>query len=597
MKELSKKIKIIIIILITISITYLLIISPYISFKTNENLMKKSAERYYEINEDKLPVGKGIKTIYLKELYSDKYIEKLFYQPLSRKVCSTTKSWVKTKRENDKYKHYVYLDCNLLKSTVDHTGPQIKLKGEDKITVDRFSKYKDPGIESVIDNTDGNLNIKNVKIKKDIDTSKVGKYTVYYSAMDSFNNETEVKREVEVVYKLSKMVEKETKIGYYTGLTPNNYIKFSNNLFRIVKKDKENIQIVSERPVANVNYGGLEKYLNVYYDSLSSKSKKLIVENKYCNSNISEKEFTTTECASSTENKKISIPTIDLINKSLEDNSSYLLNDVISWSNHKSDSKKALAFKSFFQDTLKHYSLEDDKNLYGLKPLITIQGNNLIKAGEGTKENPYILKDDSDVAKSGTKVNERVAGEYLNIKNNIFRISKILGDGTVKVIMVQPLRNSNGDVIKNRTSKQKDILYYNPRDVKNIAYYIDNKASQYIDTKPFVRHNIKVPTYKKDILYLKEYKTKNYNVKLSAPDAFDLYNIQEESIEYKGDHYNINTSEQPSKSLITLYGGTPVLIDSTEHLEYGIKITAYLSKEYHIVSGNGSLEKPYNIAK
>ena len=97
-KDYKKIIRTIIIVVIIVGITYFLIIRPYIKFKTYESTMKKAAERYFEINETRLPTGKRISTVKLSTLYNEKYIQEDFKSPLNGKYCSTSKSWVKVTR-------------------------------------------------------------------------------------------------------------------------------------------------------------------------------------------------------------------------------------------------------------------------------------------------------------------------------------------------------------------------------------------------------------------------------------------------------------------------------------------------------------------
>ena len=86
------------------------------------------------------------------------------YIPYTKKPCSITNSWVKvTKKDND-YNYIVYLECGAIKSTVDHKGPQITLKGKMEETIEVNEDYKDPGVAKVYDKSDGNLDVANVKI-------------------------------------------------------------------------------------------------------------------------------------------------------------------------------------------------------------------------------------------------------------------------------------------------------------------------------------------------------------------------------------------------------------------------------------------------
>ena len=152
-----RKIKIFIILIIFCLLIWFLVISPFIKFRDNENKLLNAAKRYFEINNDKLPVGERVKTLSLNTLYKEAYLEDDFKIPYTGKVCSLEKSWVKVTRVNGEYKYYVYLDCGILKSNIDHEGPNIKLKGSSEMTINVGDKYVDPGVESINDSNDGNI--------------------------------------------------------------------------------------------------------------------------------------------------------------------------------------------------------------------------------------------------------------------------------------------------------------------------------------------------------------------------------------------------------------------------------------------------------
>ena len=276
-------------IVIILLIVYVLVINPYIQFKKNENIMLEAAKRYYEINEDKMPTGRRTTTLGLETLYNEKYIEKDFYIPLTKKMCSAKKSWVKVKKVDGNPEYYIYLDCGVLKSNVDHEGPIIKLKGQEEMTISRYSTFEDPGVESVIDKNDGKMSIKEVEISGDVNTNENGTYEITYEALDTLKNRTTVTRKIKVIQKLKDTIKKAAKTGYYTGADPNNYIYFSNNLYRIMEVTDDGVKIVSDSDVGNVNYQSLDKYLRKYYNSLAPASRKLVIKSKYCNMDITDK--------------------------------------------------------------------------------------------------------------------------------------------------------------------------------------------------------------------------------------------------------------------------------------------------------------------
>ena len=181
MKKYLGKIKFLIVIAVILLFVWFLVIYPMVSFKQAENKMLKAAERYYEINSARLPAGTRVKTLTLQDLYTGSYIKEDIYIPYTDTPCDLKNSWVKTQQENGKYKHYVYLKCGVIESTVDHKGPTIKLNGSDEMVISKGTKFKDPGVASVVDNKDGNKDKSSIEIRSDLDTSKVGEYErIYY---------------------------------------------------------------------------------------------------------------------------------------------------------------------------------------------------------------------------------------------------------------------------------------------------------------------------------------------------------------------------------------------------------------------------------
>ena len=60
-------------------------------------------------------------------------------------------------------------------------------------------------------------------------------------------------------------------------------------VFRVYGLDEDDdIVIVAEEDIANVNYSKIDEWLEYYYEHLNDKTKKMIVEKKYCNMTISD---------------------------------------------------------------------------------------------------------------------------------------------------------------------------------------------------------------------------------------------------------------------------------------------------------------------
>ena len=595
-KTIKKIIRLGIIAIILLGI-YFIILNPIIKFKSYEKTMLKATERYYELNPDKVPTGNRVGTITLKTLFNGKYIEKDFYIPFSKKACSITKSWVKTRAVDNEVKNYVYLYCGkLFQSRVDHTGPVIKLNGEEKMTINKGEEFKDPGVASVKDASDGNLSVKDVIVKNKIDASSVGKETITYTAYDYLNNKSVVTREVTIVEKIANAVKTNTKDGYYVGSNPNNYLMFGRGLYRIVGIDSnKNVQITTDSIIGNVNYDGLDDYLNSYYELLPDKSKELIVESEYCNQTLKDSERETKTCNSKTEKRKSYILSIDMINKSTEDGGSFL--KTFAWSANTNDKEHAYVVTDLLGLYDSIYLSRDYNEYYGVKPLITIKGELLIRSGNGTKEKPYELTKDVKVSKPHEKVNERIAGEYIVIGGSTWRILKPIKDEPTKIISVDRLKQADGiDVRENNSLDSSSKFNYNPKKKGNIAYIINNQSSRYLNTKYLVKHEIEVPIYKNRVLYKKETDTKKYTVKYSAPDVFELYAIGENTPYGKGEYYHLNSSNTDYNVVVTSETGIPEFLQTTRYVRYGIKVVSYLDKDVEVVSGKGTIEDPYVVS-
>ena len=589
--EMLKKIKLFITIVLILVFVWFLIISPMITFHSNESKLESAAKRYFELNSNELPTGENVKTLTLKTLYHKSFIKNDLYIPYTNKTCSIENSWVKVRKEDGKYKYYTYLECGVLSSTVDHKGPVITLNGDKSISVGKGEEYKEAGVKSLVDNTDGKLDIKNVTIKGEVDTTKIGTYEITYTAFDSLRNKTVVTREVKVVQKLNSTIKKSLNDSKnFVGNPLNNYLRISNMLFRVYGlDDNNNIIIVSDEDIANVNYSKLDKWLDYYYDNLNDFTKDVIVKAKYCNMNLTNTTLDTTKCSSYTKERNVYIPSVIEVNKAQgEDN--FMRPNTMSWIANKKDSKNAYLTRSFFfgkeeDKTYLSYSIDDN---YGVRPMMTIKGDTLITDGNGTYNNPYVFGDVKK-AKGGTSLNERFTGEYISIDGDVYRIIKTNSDGTTKVISDFTISEA---AVRNDSVDGK--FTYNPTDKSTIAYYINNRVSEYVNTKYFVKHEIEVPIYKDNIVYGNEIKNKKYEVVLSAPNMYEIFSAQPQNPVSKS-YWMLNTSQKEKIGAGLLEIGVPINGEVEFNTKLGIRIVAFTKKGTTISSGQGTVENPYVI--
>lgn len=597
-KNFIKYLKIAVVVIVIALFLWFLVIHPLITFRGYEKDIEAAAKRYYEINAGELPTGTRVKTLSIQKLFDQSYLKEDFYVPFSKKTCSITDSWVKVRQEDGEYKYYTYLKCGIISSNVDHKGPEITLNGDEDITVNLGSKYKEEGVKSVVDNVDGKMDIEDVEIdSSDVNTNRAGTYKVTYSATDSLNNTNEVVRTVKVVERLKNTVNKATnKTGVYTGSNPNNYIYFSGMLFRIVDVDGDNVRIVAEQDVSNVNYTTIDEWLEYYYDHIADESKKIVVKNKYCDMKINDNNISSIDkCDSYTKEKEVSILSAADINQATTGEENWLRPDSISWVRNEKDNKNAYTVRNRFYNTDARYMSFDQNYNFGVRPVLTIKGSTLIEDGDGTKENPYSIGD-MESAKAGDKLNTRHSGEFVSYSGMLWRIIDIDSDNTTKVIANTTVYNGGERVLTSYDTDSKAKIY-NPKERGNVGYFISNEAVQYFDTDYFVSKEIEVPIYKNMIRYGKESTTKKYKVKISAPNMYEMFSAFDYNSVTMKSYWLINSSKaQYIKALISdigvaMYGAL------YDNVEYGVRPVGYLNKDCSVVSGTGTYEDPYIITE
>lgn len=597
-KNFIKYLKIAVVVIVIALFLWFLVIHPLITFRGYEKDIEAAAKRYYEINAGELPTGTRVKTLSIQKLFDQSYLKEDFYVPFSKKPCSITDSWVKVRQEDGEYKYYTYLKCGIISSNVDYKGPEITLNGDDEVTINLGSKYDEEGVKSVVDNTDGKMDVEDVEIdSSDVNTNRAGTYKVTYSATDSLNNTNEVVRTVKVVERLKNTVNKATnKTGVYTGSNPNNYIYFSGMLFRIVDVDGDNVRIVAEQDVSNVNYTAIDEWLEYYYDHIADESKKFVVKNKYCDMKTNDNDISNIDkCNSYTKEKEVSILSAADINQATTEEGNWLRPDSISWVRNEKDNKNAYTVRNRFYNTDARYMSFDQNYNFGVRPVLTIKGSTLIEDGDGTKENPYSIGD-MESAKAGDKLNTRHSGEFVSYSGMLWRIIDIDSDNTTKVIANTTVYNGGERVLTSYDTDSKAKIY-NPKERGNVGYFISNEAVQYFDTDYFVSKEIEVPIYKNMIRYGKESTTKKYKVKISAPNMYEMFSAFDYNSVTMKSYWLINSSkDQYTKALISdigvaMYGAL------YDNVEYGVRPVGYLNKDCSIVSGTGTYEDPYIITE
>ena len=601
-KKIIRIVVVVLVVLLVLAILYFAFYYPNKVFKDNEKKFIAAGERYYQINKNYLPNQEGrVLTVNLGTLIKEDYLDDI-YIPYSKKVCDLNESTVKAIKKDGEFQYYTYLKCGNYESSTDHEGPVITLNGDSTINLNKGDEYKEPGVKSVVDDTDGNLNVDVVTIKGEVDTNTVGTYEITYSASDSLNNKSEVTRKVVVEESLSNVVREATSDtnGYYKGDALNNYVMFNNMTFRIVKINSNNtVTIASDEVLANVDYtndgrfadSSLDSWLNDYfYNLLESKYKKLITSSKWCDDVLNADNYVATECSRSSAKRNVGILSIQDYNNTLADDISFLDFGGIVWYANLDSNNNPWTMTDLYDYPLKSEPMNQEY-LFNVRPAVTLKKNTKVLSGDGSEADPYILVE-NDSARRNTLINERQIGEYINYSGYTWRIAGI-NDDTTEVIMTGVVTNNYVELQIGYNNSGAKV--YNPNKKGNIGYQVINEMTKYVSTDLFTKTKVEVPIYNNKVTYKGKKDTKTYNNIVTIPSVFDIFTAKGDNSS-DGGYWYIDSSKEDGVKTVMYPAGTVTYTTVTDDRTEGVKIKAYLKSDVFITDGDGSLEHPYTIS-
>lgn len=340
----------------------------------------------------------------------------------------------------------------------------------------------------------------------------------------------------------------------YKGANVNNYIKYSNMLFRIVKFNADgSLDLVLDDNINMLKYDNeakpftesdIYKYLNNYFYKLIDDT--YLTTTAICNDKIQDLNQLT--CNSrNTESYVRLLSVSEYLNSKAV--SSYI-NDGNIWLSSTSDDK----VWNISGDSL---SLSSADNMYYIKPVITIKNTAILKSGNGTQENPYIIEDTSLLE----------VGKYVKLKDDTWVIYD-KEDDIYKLSLNTYLEDRNFSL---------DAPIYNIEEPNSLASYLNN---DYYNQLPY-----------KDKLVLTNWYNGSYNSYLdpmssSVKAHIGLLNVTDLKLGNLEEFYLLT----PSEEKVYLYSS---LIKDCNPTLYKKIVPTIGIKELNIVSGSGTSNDPY----
>lgn len=407
-----------------------------------------------------------------------------------------------------------------------------------------------------------------------------GYRSLYYYSKQNEINEGNNQKLSEVIINSNKLItegdgfHRDKKGYYFKGNVGNNYIKFANRIFRIVRiNNDESIKIVSDNIVASMMRGeddyeksNLYKWLEktdtpnsgVYYNTIPN-IEEFLVKTNYTEDILKDDKVTKGKSS------KSSYITMLGINDYIQANgkNSYLNNGQIYHLFGKNEDKSNLYIEE-------DGSVNESDNIegYGVKVVITLKKNTITAFGDGSADNPYTV-------------------EQKDKTNYVDSIVK-LGDDTWKVYKEEndKLRLIKVDYIKNLNyhfSEEENTFDLTDKD--GLAFYLNNT---YLNSLSY-----------KDIIVDNEY----YTGELSIETDYKYESIFADKVTCKVGLLNIfdyNTSVFDDYFLVNTYQGNLQyikhkngLLGEAEMTEVKHVVPVISIKKDSLKKGQGTFDNPY----
>ena len=366
----------------------------------------------------------------------------------------------------------------------------------------------------------------------------------------------------EVVIK-NNTITKDNGIYRFKGKEVNNYIEFSNMMFRIVKVNLDgSVDIILDESINSIGYNttsdyvnsDINKYLNDIF--LSKLDKYYLSKTITCNDKVnSVNEYT---CKNKNTDNYVKLLDISDYVNSINEGSFIDVNGNMWLSTQKDENDVWVVSNN------KIAYLDNKSNAY-IRPVVTIKNSSVVISGDGTKENPYKIDKNKGVG----------IGNYIKINDDLWRVYST----SRKALNLVLVDNINHGITKFRYSSK--VTSYNPKEENTLANYLNETYYNSLSYKKIlVDFEVNIGEYKDTYKSVSSKKTK---VKVGIPSVTDF--------KYEGNsfsYYLLNTNGEE------VYYFEDGLYTSQSNLIRPIRPTIAIKKQ-SLKKGKGTLEDPFII--
>lgn len=377
------------------------------------------------------------------------------------------------------------------------------------------------------------------------------------------------------------------KVGkdfYFYGDVDNNYVSYSNFLWRIVKVNNDNtIVLVTDNIVGTLAYGqDIDKYndsnimswLNSkdnnttsgIFEAFLNNKEKYLVKNSSCIDTVDD--ISNVTCEKRDENTYLGL--LSLYDYIYTGNvKSFISNGKYTYlANRNKDGE------IWYMNDEGKVNVSLGEDIFGIKATITLSPTLDVKSGNGSKDNPYRFEDEVGLM-----------GSYVKLDNDIWRIYEE-NDGIIS-LMLQ-------DVIVDKDKKKlshiysNNSYYHNDTKKNSLAYYLNHTYYEELSYKDLIVNSTYVNGfYGKDNKYqYQEIDKKKIETKVSLPSIHNI--IFDDTI----DGYFTNTGISEHSSMVYIHREKGVISSRNVLLEANVIPCIRIQRD-KLKVGTGSSDDPY----
>lgn len=367
---------------------------------------------------------------------------------------------------------------------------------------------------------------------------------------------------------------------YFVGNTDKNYVKYKNITWRIVKITNNNSTVlISDEPLTSLAFGSntyeespITDWLNETDNEESGILANAIGSDYLANTNACIDTLDNTKnitCDDIYDEYQISLLSMfDYANAGSSD--SYINNGYYTYLSNTNNDNEV-----WYIDDEGKLNTNDGTDIYGIKPVITLNSTVELTSGDGTKDNPYQIEKENSLFAS-----------YVKLDNDLWRIYNI-EDNNLKLVLTDYLKTDDENY---QTIYSSTTSFHNDEKVGTLAYYLNNTYFNRLNYSDQILNN-----YWSNGYYSSE---NNFDYTEALDKEVDteiaLLSIGDINLVPSLDEFFLSTGLNNMDNKIYVYNNDGIITDQRVTSKANVVPTISIDKNI-LTKGTGTIDDPYGM--